>query len=378
MDDWRLHRLESYLHTTSKKNRIIKYFNNIRIHITPFTKTKKRIIQILSGVFILIFLSVYAAAQLTAGSKALNVMLGWPTNTGIIIGAFIVLIYSFSGGIRASIWTDVVQSIIMLISMSGLLLVALINIGGLKNLFHQLNLINTNLTTLVPSDLTFGFFPYLAGWIAFGLGVIGQPHIIVRPMVIASPHQIKTARRLYLSWYAIFSICAIGVGLCARILLPELGNSDQELALPVLANQLLPSIFVGGVLAGLFSATISTADSQVLSCSATLTQDINPAWKNKLNMSKISTAIIMIATVLIALYGTKNVYTLVILAWSALSVVLGPLIALKCINIKIGFKTSLTIMIGSLLTIILWRQQLNLSNDINEVLPGIVIALIYS
>ena len=260
--------------------------------------------------------------------------------------------------------------------MSGLLLVALINIGGLKNLFHQLNLINTNLTTLVPSDLTFGFLPYLAGWIAFGLGVIGQPHIIVRPMVIASPHQIKTARRLYLSWYAIFSMCAIGVGLCARILLPELGNSDQELALPVLANQLLPSIFVGGVLAGLFSATISTADSQVLSCSATLTQDINPAWKNKLNMSKISTAIIMIATVLIALYGTKNVYTLVILAWSALSVVLGPLIALKCINIKIGFKTSLTIMIGSLLTIILWRQQLNLSNDINEVLPGIVIALI--
>ena len=74
-------------------------------------------------------------------------------------------------------------------------------------------------------------------------------------------------------------MCAIGVGLSARVLLPELASADQELALPVLATQLLPSIFVGGILAGLFSATISTADSQVLSCSAALTQDINPAWK---------------------------------------------------------------------------------------------------
>ena len=133
------------------------------------------------------FLSVYAAAQLTAGSKALHVMLGWPINTSILIGAVIVLAYSFSGGIRASIWTDVVQSIIMLISMSGLLVVAIWTIGGLTALFHQLNAIQPNLTSLIPSNLTFGFLPYLAGWIAFGLGVIGQPHIVVRPMAISSP-----------------------------------------------------------------------------------------------------------------------------------------------------------------------------------------------
>ena len=318
---------------------------------------------------------MYAAAQLTAGSKALHVMLGWPINTSILIGAVIVLAYSFSGGIRASIWTDVVQSIIMLISMSGLLVVAIWTIGGLTALFHQLNAIQPNLTSLIPSNLTFGFLPYLAGWIAFGLGVIGQPHIVVRPMAISSPTQLNTARRLYLSWYGIFSMCAIGVGLSARVLLPELASADQELALPVLATQLLPSIFVGGILAGLFSATISTADSQVLSCSAALTQDINPAWKRNLTMSKVSTLLVMIVTVLIALYGSKNVYALVILAWSALSVVLGPLIACKCMNIHVGFKTSLSMMLGSLFTIITW-SQFKLSGSINEVLPGAIVAVI--
>ena len=75
-------------------------------------------VQLFGGVIILIFLSTYAAAQLNAGSKSMHILFDIDYKLGAIIGGIIVLLYCFSGGIRASIWTDVAQSIVMIIAMS--------------------------------------------------------------------------------------------------------------------------------------------------------------------------------------------------------------------------------------------------------------------
>ncbi len=340
-----------------------------------FSDDKQKVIQKVSALFIVLFLSVYAAAQLTAGSKALSVMLGWPHAVGIFVGAIIVIAYSFSGGIRASIWTDVAQSILMVVSMIGLFGIALYQTHGFTELFSSLYQIDPNLTQWFPQNVQYGFPLYLAGWIAFGFGVLGQPHIMTRPMSISNSKHLKQARHFYFLWYLIFSLASLGVGLTARVLLPELASSDTELALPILATQLLPSIFVGGILAGLFSATISTADSQILTCSAAVTQDLFPKWKDHFSISKLATLLIMILVVFIALFGSKSVYVLVILAWSGLAVVLGPLILCKCLNIKLGYKTSLTMMISSFTTIIVWSQVFKLSDQINEVFPGFLVAI---
>ena len=61
----------------------------------------------LAAMLSILFLSVYAAAQLTSGGKALYVMLGWSEAVGILIGFVLVVAYCYAGGIRASIWTDV-------------------------------------------------------------------------------------------------------------------------------------------------------------------------------------------------------------------------------------------------------------------------------
>ena len=79
--------------------------------------TNFKIVRIIGGIVTIVFLGVYAGAQLKAGSKALNVMFEWQEYVGAIIGAVIVLLYCFSGGIRASIWTDAAQSCVMAIAM---------------------------------------------------------------------------------------------------------------------------------------------------------------------------------------------------------------------------------------------------------------------
>ncbi|HCS54618.1 MAG TPA: sodium/proline symporter, partial [Planctomycetaceae bacterium] len=90
---------------------------------------EKRIIIILGGLMTFVLLGVYAAAQLKAGSTALQTLFGWQPQIGAIIGAVIVVLYCFSGGIRASIWTDAAQSFVMIIAMATLLIAASFEVG---------------------------------------------------------------------------------------------------------------------------------------------------------------------------------------------------------------------------------------------------------
>jgi sodium/proline symporter len=134
-----------------------------------------RPIAALAGVLTFLFLGGYAAAQLKAGSITLNAVFGWPMWAGAVIGAVIVAIYCMAGGIRASIWTDAAQSVVMLISMAILLGACTLQVGGLSSLYEALNSIDPSLVSVIPQGLAWGFGLYLMGFVFAGIGTIGQP-----------------------------------------------------------------------------------------------------------------------------------------------------------------------------------------------------------
>jgi len=262
-----------------------------------------------------------------------------------------------------------------MIAMIGLLITVLVTIGGITPLFTMLNNIDPSLANPF-TGFDFGLTLYILGWCAFGLGVIGQPHILTRPMAIKSTNDLKKSRTIYLSWYIVFSAAAILIGLAARVLLPELINQDPELGLPLLALQYLPTFFVGIILAGIFSACISTADSQILVCSATITQTFLSNKKQSIFASRATTLFTLIFIVLFSIFASKSVFFWVILAWSILALVLSPLVFSQCFNIKLSQKSIIAIITTSLLFIYWWIFKLELSSTVNEVLPGFIIITI--
>ncbi|NEQ82329.1 MAG: sodium/proline symporter [Moorea sp. SIO2I5] len=330
-----------------------------------------RLIAIISAIIIIIFLGSYAAAQLVAGSKALNAVFGWNYNLGIIIGAVIVVIYCFSGGIRASIWTDALQATIMIGSLLLLLVVAVASCGGVGQLWLSLAAIDPALINWNSSQQPWGFAPFFIGWIVAGFGVVGQPHIMVRPMAIDSADNIAFARNLKAALGLVTSISALGIGLAGRVLMPDLlASGDPELALPYLSLKLLPVVLVGLMLAGLFSATMSTADSQILSCSAALTQDIFPAAAQSYQFAKVGTLTVTAVVLAIALVGNNNVFALVTFSWSALASGLGPLLILRVWQRPVNLITAIAMMGIGIATALIWNLGLDLSSAIYEVLPG--------
>ncbi|MFN0055988.1 MAG: sodium/proline symporter [Planctomycetales bacterium] len=322
----------------------------------------------------IVFLATYAAAQFTAGGKALEALLGWPRALGIGVGFGLLLLYCLGGGLRASIWVNTAQSFLMISSVLLLLTVAVLRIGGPEALWSKLAALDPKYVDWRPQNLRFGFPAYMLSWIAAGAGAIGQPHLMTIAMTIQSSDQMYRARRVYFVWYWIFSAACILVGLCCRAWLNEalVAGADPEMALPQLASELLPGGLVGVMLGGVFAATLSTADTQIICSSAALTQDLIPSWGRSYGGAKLGMVAMSLAVVATALFGPASVFELVVLSWSCLAASLGPLLAVQALRGPLNNFIGAAMMICGLGTALVWRYQLELSSSIYEVLPGML------
>jgi sodium/proline symporter len=127
------------------------------------------------------------------------------------------------------------------------------------------------------------------------------------------------------------------------------------------------------VLGGLFSATMSTADSQVLSCSASIAHDIFPSKKSDhYLLSRGATVGVTAMAVIIALYGSRNVFSLVTLAWSLLASSLGPLLVLRILNRPVSPVLGTAMMIVGAASALYWRFGLEFGDAVFDVLPGML------
>jgi len=329
----------------------------------------------LAAVLTVVFLGAYAAAQIAAGGKALQGVLGWSPHAGAVISALLVLAYSTAGGIRASIWTDAAQSFVMLAAMGLLLVVAVAGRGGAGASIEEMAAI-PGFLDLFPRDLLLpgvaGMLLFVVGWMAAGLSVVGQPHIMVRFMALRETADLVQARVWYYTYFTLFYALATGVGLLSRLYLPDLAGVDPELALPTMAVELLSPVLVGLVLAGIFAATMSTADSLVLSCSAAIVHELLPDGDERPWRMKTATALVTAVALAFALADTRSVFSLVILAWSTLACAFAPLLLLFASGRRISQGRAIFLMALGVGIAFTWRA-LGWEVLVYEGLPGILV-----
>nr|WP_010133475.1 sodium/proline symporter [Microbulbifer agarilyticus] len=334
--------------------------------------------QKLAGILSLLFLLAYASAQLVAGSKALYAVLGLPIWSGAVIGGVIVAAYCLAGGIRASIWTDAAQSLVMVLAMGTLLVVATQSVGGVTEAWQAMGQVDGFLDWY-PQDLLLpgaaGGALFILSWLFAGISVVGQPHVMVRFMALDDSGNMLRARCWYYLWFVLFYAMATAVGMLSRILLSDQGAFDAELALPMMAMELLSPVMVGLILAGIFAATMSTADSLVLSCSSALTHDLLPQRTENTRLLKFATLGITLVAVAWALLNKQSVFSLVVMSWSALASAFAPLLMVLAAGGRPSQKLAITMSLLGLATALLWRW-LGWQAHIYEGMPGILVGLV--
>ena len=333
----------------------------------------------LAAVLSILFLSVYAAAQLTSGGKALYVMLGWSEVVGILIGFVLVVAYCYAGGIRASIWTDAAQSSVMILGSSLLCWVALGQIGGFSGLHSGLDGQNANLTSIVPADLGFGVTLWAFAFFLGGLSVAGQPQVVTRVMTLGTDRDRKTAMLWFFAWQTPFLLIMTIIGLSSRVVFSG-ADFDPELGLPMLAMETLGPFWVGLILASIFAATMSTADSQVLACTAAFTDDVMPEISQDHKKTKMVTLVVAAFATAISVFGLyvpggDSVFSLVVLAVYGLGSIFVPILIIRWSGYEPDTTHTTAMMIAALTGVIAWRLM-GLNDEIFESIPGMGAAFV--
>lgn len=334
------------------------------------------LMRILSSLIITFFFTFYVAAQFSGAGKVLNVTFGMSQMEGMLLGAFIIISYTMMGGFFAVAWTDFFQGIIMIGTLVILPLVGLIEFRQFTG--HGMAL---DITNLYGGQFGWGAFAGVVGGLSWGLGYMGQPHLVSRYMAIDKPEHIKISRRIAISWAIPAFLGSLFIGIIGGQMLfsgqmtlqgevisslahlKELvasGIVDAEKIMPEMATRLMNPWLAGIMISGAIAAMMSTADSQLLVTTTVLTQDVtkrfikpNATGEQLLKYGRYLTVCIGLIAFYLAWRSTDLVFELVSYAWGGLGAAFGPALVLSLWWKKISRAGILAGLVsGTLFTVI--------------------------
>lgn len=339
-------------------------------------KWTKRIIW-LSTFAIVFSFSFYIAAQFQAAGGTFANNFHMDSDRAIILGTFIILLYTLLGGFWAVSVTDTLQGILMAITALLLPIAALYQIGGVSELINGLN-VSFNDQQLSWSGLYSGWmaFAFVLGMLGVGLGNPGQPHVVNRFMALKDKKAINTAKIIGIGWPIIVYGGMLILGLCARILVPQSDNNEQVLF--GVTSLLFHPVVAGIIIAAVLSAIMSTADSQLLVAASSLSYDLKISTeKNSLIISRLAVVVMCLISMCIALYAPEAIFSRVLFAWAAIGSAFAPLLIVMLTghNVKGSYRFA-AIFVGFTLTVMLNWQENSPGDVLERVLPFILAGVI--
>jgi sodium/proline symporter len=354
---------------------------------------RSNIIRLFSSVIIAFFFLFYVSAQFHASGKVLNSLFELGPVTGISIGAAIIIVYTLMGGFYAVAWTDLLQGILMIgtliilpiagyieLSESGMTLSD--GLAKADSIFH-----NNNGSFFGGKEKMAAVVATLGG-LSWGLGYLGQPHLVIRYMAIRSSKDVKVARKIAIAWAIPGITGAFLIGLVALLYFgPEYFLTiDPEQAMPLLASKLLHPILAGLFISGAVAAMMSTADSQLLVSTSAVTEDFYHQYlgnqlseKSLVKMSRIMIVVLGLIAYGIAIFSEiqgKKIFGVVSYAWSGLGSAFGPALVMTLWWKKTTRQGVIAGLIVGFLTTVIWANIPELKAIVTERLSSFVFAFI--
>ena len=293
---------------------------------------RSRAAQGLAAVGILIAVVGYMATNLLALGLVIDAIFGTGLGAGIWIGTAIILTYSVAGGILAGIYTDVFQGSVMAIASAVVFFYALKSGGGMDHLSQTI--MQADAKYLGPWG-TVGPIAAISFFFVFGVGSLGQPHVIHKFYMLKDPRQLKWYPLLMTVALAVTQLLYVSVGVAMKGLvasgaLSPLAKADQ--ATPTFLLHYTPTLVAGLVFSGVAAAIMATVNSFMSVGAAALTHDLPVAFghrvKNELRLGRISTVVLAVIAAGVAQASGTLVAFLGIFGWGLFASTTVPALAI--------------------------------------------------
>ncbi|KKO46858.1 proline:sodium symporter PutP [Arsukibacterium ikkense] len=346
---------------------------------------KTRLLRVVSSIVIVIFFTLYTSSGVVGGGKLFESSFNLSYELGLYVTAGVVVIYTLIGGFMAVSMTDFVQGCIMFISLVLVPVVALEHLGGFGEVKQVVQSIDPQLINWVGASSAIAIISALS----WGLGYFGQPHIIVRFMAIRSVKDIKTARRIGMSWMLVTIVGALMTGFVgiAYVAKTQMTLTDPETIFIVFSQFLFHPFIAGFLLAAILAAIMSTISSQLLVTSSSLTEDFyktfvkrDASQRELVLVGRISVLAVALVAIALAYDRDSSVLQLVSNAWAGFGAAFGPLIILSLYWSRMTFAGALSGIVVGAATVLVWIYAPitingeSLSSTVYEIVPGFILS----
>jgi sodium/proline symporter len=337
------------------------------------------VLKTVSAVVILVFFTLYVASGLKGGTLLFAHSFGATEQTAQIITTLVVVSYTFLGGYLAVCWTDLIQGLLMLSALAFCSLLAFFAISGS----------GADISAVNP-----GAFDFTTTWItgaslmAWGFGYFGQPHILARFFGISSVKEVPKARRVGMIWMILCLVLSVSIGLMGigyNSIMPMEGvagpGGNKERIFLAMVSALFHPLFGGFVLAAVLAAVMSTADSQLLVLTSTLTEDL-PFFKRfddrqKAWISRSGVVAFALIAYVIASVSGDTILAMVGYAWGGFGAAFGPIVILSLTWRGTTRYGALSGMVVGAVTIFVVKNYIKIQGEyFYELLPGFILAFI--
>lgn len=324
-------------------------------------------VRVIGSLTIVFFFFFYVGAQFLGGGKTLHAMFGLKPEYGMLITALIIIPYTIYGGFRSVVYTDVVQAIIMIITLIVGPIVGVLYIAGHPELFahsisEALSNAGTSYTSLTGAANGFGAGVMIMSGFSWFFGYLGgQPQLTTRFMAIKDKIQAKKARNIGILWTLVAYVGALSLGWIGIAIFGPAGLSDQEYVMPAVLLKIFPPAIAAILITGAIAAMVSTADSLLILSATELSDniikplsksDVDDDKKNLFRSRLVTAFLAVIALVIAYLSPSKLIFTLVSYVWAGIGGTFSIVILFSLFWKRFhGKPVVITIITGMLFTI---------------------------
>ena len=377
--------------------------NTIPAFFSERFRDNSKILSIISALIIIVFFVPYTASGFVACGKLFNSLFGINYMTAMLICAAIIVAYTMLGGFLAASTSDFIQSIVMTIALVAVLAFGITKAGGFGNVIENAKSLEGYFTVLQTYDpVTKTGSPYstltIFSLLAWGLGYFGMPHILLRFMAIEDAKKLTLSRRVASIWVVISMAVAvfigvIGLGMVANGAMDSLGTTESEtqtiivvIARLISEHGVLAALMAGIILAGILAATMSTADSQLLAASSSVSQNIlkeklapNMDERTTMIVARLTLVVIAIVAVFLASNENSSVFRVVSFAWAGFGGAFGPTVLFALFWKRTNKWGALAGMVAGGAMVFIWKFGIAALGGvfaIYELLPAFIVGCI--
>lgn len=292
-------------------------------------------IRVLISLLIAFCFSYYVSSQFLGAGLAFEDLFKLPIVYGVLLGAGIILAYTFFGGFLAVSLVDTLQGILIAIVAVVLPVAAFMEAGGISGISAALADTPDSYLEVFGGRSGMLALGFVVGLFATGFGALGQPHLIAWIMASRDSNARVTGAGVAIGWGALVYAGMAVLGLSARAIFGD--GAPAEGIFFKLASDLLPSVFAGIVAAATLSAIMSTVDSQLLVAGAAIGHDLGLAKAFKGNAAfatRLGVLAVCAIAVVITLLLPATIFERTLFAWVALGASLGPSVVVRVLGLK--------------------------------------------